>query len=77
MNYYRCRCGKQESWSNYQPADCDGCESCGSNMSLVTETHKPLQEHSWKTHYTASGKPYERCTKCNTIKNDPSIPNHN
>ena len=66
MNYYKCKCGKQEYWeSGMLVHDCMGCEDCQTTYAQHPDYHKDLQAHEWKIIYNQkTGKPYNICAKC-------------
>lgn len=67
MIYRKCECGKAESWeSGMPPADCSGCEECGTTYATNPEGHKPLAPHDWSMRYDVrTGKPDGRiCERC-------------
>jgi hypothetical protein len=39
MNYYRCKCGRMESWSSYGPARCFLCPECNTTLAGSPEGH--------------------------------------
>lgn len=74
MNYRRCKCGKCESWeSGMAPADCSGCEECGTTFSGHPDGHKPLIPHDWRPQFDRNtGKPDRpMCTRCYTLGPKP------
>ncbi len=46
MQYYRCKCGKMESWGSMPPNRCQGCPDCGTNLSTHPDHHPPA-DHNW------------------------------
>jgi hypothetical protein len=48
MNYYRCKCGRMESWSSYGPARCLLCTKCNTTLADSPEGHLTEPEpHRW------------------------------
>ena len=43
MLYYKCKCGKRESWGSYGPRPCQRCKEC--------ETSEP---HQWVPQYNSN-----------------------
>ena len=67
MQYWRCKCGKEECWeSGFPPANCVGCDECKTTLGLNPDMHKPLEPHDLELRYDEkTGKPsYQRCKKC-------------
>lgn len=67
MQYYRCKCGTIETWSNDVPIyDCQGCTTCNTTIALTPLDHKVLIPHDFnKIRYNENtGKPYTVCTIC-------------
>lgn len=59
MQYYRCKCGKAESWrSGMEVQDCEGCTECGTTYAQDKDDHQPLAQHDWKPQFDQNtGKP--------------------
>lgn len=49
MQYYRCRCGKLESWGSMSPARCIGCANCGTNLAQHPDDHKAPVPHDFSS----------------------------
>jgi len=71
MQYYRCKCGKTESWGSMGPRKCQGCSECGTTLNQGPEYHKTPEPHEWVTRYSEiTGKPYEVCINCMELKEE-------
>lgn len=69
MIYYRCKCGKHESWSSMGVPLCQVCEKCGSTLATSPSTHLDPKPHEYVTQYDQdTGKPYEICLQCMRTK---------
>jgi hypothetical protein len=65
MNYYRCKCGKIESWTSTGVSKCDGCPYCNTTLEEYSEHHKTPQPHEFIMQYdTKTGDCYEMCKVC-------------
>lgn len=46
MIYYRCKCGKHESWSSMGTRACEGCRTCNTTLASGPEEHiSPVPPH--------------------------------
>lgn len=46
MIYYRCECGKNESWSSMGAKPCFRCKDCGTDMASGPTLHREPEPHS-------------------------------
>jgi len=71
MQFYRCKCGKARFWGSGEvPADCEGCDECGTTLTQHPEDHRTPIPHDWMTLYHQSTRlPYQVCRRCHTRKN--------
>lgn len=71
MQLWRCECGKREYYeSGMPPAECQGCEECGSNLQRSPHGHRRKKPHKWVPRYDpASGQPVSRmCEICYKVQ---------
>lgn len=69
MKYYRCKCGKSESYGSMSPSACHGCEHCGTTLALSPDMHRTPEPHVWIKKYNEdTGNPYEICSRCHQKK---------
>jgi len=71
MQYYRCKCGKCEIVGSDSPLVCDGCESCGSNLTTHPSLHKSPKPHDWTEYYIMVGEEkvtYIACCYCHKVR---------
>lgn len=47
MRYYRCKCGKSESWSTDGAPACMGCSECCTTLAQHPSDHKDPVPHDW------------------------------
>lgn len=48
MKYYRCKCGKMESWcSGMTPSPCKECDECHTTVAGGPDGHKRAVPHDW------------------------------
>lgn len=72
MNYYRCKCGKRQSWSSYGPIRCKPCPECGTTLGSGPDNHAEVQPHRWDEWRWAinetTGERFQRreCAACMT-----------
>lgn len=65
MQYYRCKCGKSESWGSMPPRKCDGCPTCNTTLAPHPDYHKEPDPHEFVTRYDEqTGEPYKVCINC-------------
>lgn len=65
MRYYRCECGKAESWSSMGSPMCRACSSCGKTLAEGPDGHRdPIPHHYTTLFEHLTGKPYFSCTNC-------------
>lgn len=65
MQYYRCQCGKSQSWSSMSQPPCRGCPECNTTLELSPEFHKTPKPHQYVTRYDeTTGEPYQICLRC-------------
>lgn len=67
MQYYRCKCGKSESWSSMGPTPCFKCDTCGSDLARDPSIHREPEPHNFVTGQVETdegAKPLTRCTFC-------------
>lgn len=73
MQYYRCKCGKSESWGSMPPKKCTSCPICNTTLARDPEGHRKPSEHNFVTKYDENtGEPYEVCSRCHIRKDDES-----
>lgn len=79
MRYYRCKCGKLESWSSMGSPDCYGCPDCKTTLAETPNLHEEPQPHAWDEEWrivnpkTGESGPFRRCRKCH--RSEPVPPN--
>lgn len=49
MRYYRCKCGRHESWGSMGPNPCARCKDCGSDLAGSPDTHAEPKPHRMLT----------------------------
>lgn len=65
MQYYRCKCGKSQSWGSMAPPLCEGCGECHTTLEQFPSLHREPAAHEFETLYDEhTGEPYQRCTRC-------------
>lgn len=67
MRYYRCKCGKYESYGSTSPALCLGCDECGTSLATDPSLCRPAQSHSFVVEQVETDeglKPLSRCRLC-------------
>ena len=67
MQYWRCQCGESEYYeSGMYPADCAGCDKCGTTFAQSAGEHKQRAGHDLVIRYDQmTGQPrMQRCNKC-------------
>lgn len=67
MQYYRCKCGKHESWTSMGVSVCAGCLECGTDLAQSPSAHEPIKPHDFKPYpvETNDGTQYlDRCIHC-------------
>jgi hypothetical protein len=67
MIYWRCKCGKAESWeSGMPPQDCQGCDKCGTTLATGPSGHKDRIPHDWKPQFNSDTGAPDRpiCRRC-------------
>lgn len=67
MIFRRCQCGNCEHYdSRIPPADCQGCDDCGTTYAGRPEDHKPKIPRDWKPQFNRdTGAPDRpRCRRC-------------
>jgi len=71
MKYFRCMCGKSQSWStDGKPAACVVCSSCGSTLAAGPHDHDYPAEHKWTVLYDrkTGERNMEECVNCHQIR---------
>lgn len=69
MMYFRCQCGKSTAFGSMMPQRCVGCPNCNTTLTSHPDCHKEPEPHQYVTRYDeVTGKPYEICINCSTIK---------
>ena len=64
MIYYRCKCGKVESYGSMSPNPCLGCVDCGTNLTSHPDLHKKPELHNWITDEILTDEGVMHQTKC-------------
>ena len=65
MKSYKCKCGKTQIVSPKEPAPCEACHRCGSNLvNPGIEPSNPSQ-HEWMMQFDEDGNPWQVCQLCN------------
>lgn len=73
MQYYRCKCGESEGWGSMPPPACAACSSCGSDLSLGPDSHRPPKPHTFLPEpvETNEGTRYlDRCQYCHRTRKE-------
>lgn len=77
MRYYRCKCGKAESWGSMPPKKCQGCSECNTTLELHPDHHRTPDPHEFVTRYDeTTGEPYQICKRCWAKPKEPPAPDN-
>lgn len=71
MRYYRCKCGRTESFGSMPPARCFGCKECRTRPALAGVEPWALEPHNYVTEMVetdAGEAPLTRCRWCGRSK---------
>ena len=53
MIYYRCKCGKAESWSSMGVSPCRGCSECNTTLATSPDNHLTPAPHQWTKEFNS------------------------
>lgn len=75
MQYYRCKCGKAESWTSMGVRQCSGCKECNTTLAQHPDDHKsPVPPHEYETFPLPDadqpGTTETRCKYCFRLKKE-------
>ena len=73
MKYYRCKCGKSESWGSLPPRPCEGCEECNTTLASHPDYHRSPDDHTFvetKVKIDGGHGILTRCQYCHKTKDE-------
>lgn len=71
MRYYRCKCGKRESWGSMPPDQCQGCPDCKTTLDEHPSSHRAPAPHEFvatDVETDAGPQPLTRCRWCHRTR---------
>ena len=70
---YRCKCGKRSVLASSRPYDCEGCDTCGTTLTITGRNTELVAPHVFVRRFNEiTGEPYQICERCG--KTNPMSP---